>query len=180
MRVILLKPGGVAFLAAGMLILGGLAFAGSRHSPMAVPAKDAAPAGVTVIGAESFGAGTLRPDSAARGGKYVHAGGDYQPLAFASVPPGAAGDSLTVWAHARQTSVQLKGTRADGKQNEYEWNYETPATFRWVRLGRHTRAALGNKVVLIRARDNKNDKDGLDAVLFADDDRLDPNRTTPE
>ena len=93
---------------------------------------------------------------------------------MAYIPTPNTGDAFSVWARVRQTAVQLKGTPG-GLQKEYEWNFDAPKQFRWVRLGRHTRAELGKYVVFIRGNgDNKAGNDGLDAVLLSPDDALNP------
>ena len=177
MRVIL-KPGGLAFLFLGIAILAGLAIVNKRGTNTVA----VAPANAELVAlskptihrveAEDSGRGESRRDTTASGGKYVHVSGNYEPMAY--VPTPTTDDTFSVWARVRQTAVQLKGT-PEGTQKEYAWNFDAPKQFRWVRLGRHTRAELGDSVVFIRGEgDNQAGSDGLDAVLFAPDDAFNP------
>jgi xylan 1,4-beta-xylosidase len=170
---IVLRPGGAAALAAGAGVLSFAAFAAARRdAPAAAPPQ----APVTLVEAEVAPRGEVKADPAASGGKYVRVTGDYQPLIVARVPKGGDGDAFTVWARLRGTAAQLKGTPG-GKQKEYEWSWDRSEEFRWVRLGRHTRAELGDEVLLIRAPGKgEADDDGIDALAFAADDAYDPNR----
>lgn len=131
----------------------------------------------TLLEAENAPQGQIVADANASGGKYVAGGGDYRPLLVAPLPTG--GDTWTVWARVRGTSVQLKGVAGDGKQREFAWAYDKPALWVWETLGRHTRAELGDKVLLIRGP-GAGAGAGLDAVVLAADANFDPRPAFPK
>ncbi len=123
------------------------------------------------VEAETAPRGEVREDKSASGGKYVHVTGEYQPLIFATVPP--QGDAFTIWARLRGISAQLKGT-PKGSQKDYEWSYDKSVDWRWVRLGRHTRAELGDQILLIRGAGSVDENAGIDAVILAPDAAFEP------
>jgi hypothetical protein len=186
MRVII-KPGGLAALVLALGVLAAFAAQGVRHAgpaAVAVPTPDPSPersgaapaaASVRILEAERTPRGEVREDASASGGKYVRVTKDYEPMLFAPVPAGGAeGDAFTVWARIRGVPVQLKGTPG-GRQAEYDWNWDAPKTFRWVRLGRHTRAELGPEFLILRGAGRPTtDGEGIDAVAVSPDDSFDP------
>ncbi|MBC7808967.1 MAG: hypothetical protein H7145_22770, partial [Akkermansiaceae bacterium] len=128
-------------------------------------------AGTSRVEAEAAPRGAVREDKEASGGKYVHVPGDYQPVLTAALPK--TGDAFTVWARVRGTQAQLKGTPG-GVQKEYEWSWDKPDKWKWVRFGRHTRAELGDSIVIIRGSGAVGDSDGVDCLVFATDDGYKP------
>lgn len=125
------------------------------------------------IEAETAPRGEVKTDDAASGKKYVRVSGDYQPLMDAPVPK--TGDTFTIWARLRGTSAQLKGNPG-GAQKEYEWSWDKSADWKWVRFGRHTRAELGDSVLLIRAAGAVGENEGVDCLVFTTDDAFDPGK----
>lgn len=129
-----------------------------------------------LIEAEAAPQGHVAADQNASAGRYVTGGGDYQPVFLAPLP--ARGDVWTVWVRVRGTSVQLKGVATDGKQRELDWAYDKPSLWTWETLGRHTRAELGDRVLVMRGP-GAAEGAGLDAVVLAADAALDPNSAFP-
>ena len=118
-----------------------------------------------VIEAETAAQGTVQPDKAARGGKFVSREGDYQPIFMADLPA-LTGPEITVWVRYRGVGLQLKSIGGDGRQTERQWLYDAPKTFQWRSLGRYKREDIGAKILIIRGPNAANGA-GLDAVCFA-------------
>ncbi len=142
-----------------------------RVAPPVGVVGQATPNQATRVEAEADPRGEVKEDATASGGKYVRVAGEYLPLIFARVPP--SGDAFTVWARLRGTQAQLKGTPG-GVQKEYEWSWDKPADWKWVRFGRHARVELGNEVVIIRGSGAAGAADGMDCLVFAADDAWRP------
>ncbi|MBC8134747.1 MAG: hypothetical protein H8F28_02540 [Fibrella sp.] len=128
--------------------------------------------GVLRVEAEMMPRGEVKNDKDASGGKYVRVSGEYQPILTADVPK-TGGGVFTIWARVRGIQAQLKGTPG-GTQKEYEWSWDKSDTWKWVRFGRHTRAALGENIVIIRGSGAAGENDGLDCLVFAEDDSYKP------
>ena len=177
MRIVL-KPGGYALLLVCLSVLTIMVF-----RPRVSPGQEAAfwrvdPEGrYVVVSASDYARGELRQDGTAFRGQYMHVTGAYEPMLIAPIPDAAAAE-FTVWADLRATDAQLKG-QVKGTQREYEWAMERwnlPQRFHWVRMGRHTRAEMGDSLIVIRGGDKSTSKDeGLSAVLLARDDDFNPN-----
>ncbi len=137
---------------------------GGRVTALAAPT-------FTLMEAEASASGTVKADPDASGGKYVAQEGAYQPLILTTLPP--SGDSFVVWARVRGVAVQLKGIAADGSQHDLNWVWDKPQEWQWVSFGRHTRAEMGAKFLLMRAPDAAPEA-GLDAVVLATEDSFTP------
>ena len=142
--------------------------------PCAVLPARAAPA-YTLVEAETAPSGAVKADPDASGGRYVSQNGAYQPMIVTALP--TEGDAFTIWARVRGVALQLKGIYADGSQHELNWEWDKPAAWKWVSFGRHTRAELGAKLLLMRAPDAASNA-GLDAVVLTADDTWTPDRLT--
>ena len=136
------------------------------------PPSFAAPA-YTLVEAEAVPTGAVKADSGASGGRYVSQDGAYQLMIVTPLP--AEGDAFTVWARVRGVAMQLKGVYADGSQHELNWEWDKPNGWKWVSFGKHTRAELGAKLLLMRAPDAAPNA-GLDAVVITTDDTFTPER----
>lgn len=169
MRFLRTLPGATFFA----LTFSACSFATCCRAYPELPATGAQNTGnaATPIEAEVAPRGPVKDDKDASGGKYVSVMGEYQPLLTADVPK--TGDPFTVWARIRGTQAQLKGTPG-GSQKEYEWSWDKPAEWKWVRFGRHTRAELGDSIVIIRGAGAAGEKDGIDCLVFAADDAFKP------
>jgi Glycosyl hydrolases family 39 len=142
--------------------------------PMA--AAQAAPQ-PSLVEAETAPFGPVITDSSASGGKYVTSQQAYQPLASAPLPPGVD-ESVTVWVRYRGVAVQLKGVAADGSQKELNWLWDKPSTFRWASFGAHSRAELGNKILVIGGPDPLSPS-GVDALVVTTDPDFNPYAAAP-
>ena len=131
----------------------------------------------TLVEASTSPTGQVVSDPEAYGGSYVQQTSAWQPMIVSPVP--ASGDSWVIWARIKDVNVQLKAVAADGTQNALNWEWAQPDDWTWVSLGRHTRAELGPKILLMRGP-NAGQSPGLDAVLFANDDSFDPNVSVPQ
>ena len=138
-----------------------------------MPALAHAAPGYALIEAETAPSGAVKADPDASGGRYVFQDGAYQPMIVTALP--TEGDEFTVWARVRGVALQLKGIYADGSQHELNWEWDKPTQWKWVSFGRHTRAELGAKLLLMRAPDAAPNA-GLDAVVLTTDDTFSPER----
>jgi lysophospholipase L1-like esterase len=132
------------------------------------------PRGVHLFEAESIpGAGdAVRQDASARGGAYATNPRPWNPVVKADIPAELTGQSITVWARVRGGPFQLKGTPG-GKQADLKWHYAKPADWEWVSFGAHSRAQLGDALLIIRA-DKLDDNGGIDALVLASSPAFDP------
>jgi Glycosyl hydrolases family 39 len=144
-------------------------------SPMT--ATQAAPQ-TSLVEAEANPPGQVITDSSASGGKYVTSQQAYQPLASAPLPSGVE-EPIMVWVRYRGVAVQLKGIAADGSQKELNWLWDRPSTFRWASFGSHSRAELGNKILVIGGPDRL-EKAGVDALVLTTDPNFNPYAAAPE
>ncbi len=159
----------------------------TRHSVMAVltlliflpmAAARSAPQTSLSVEAEANPLGPVNPDASASGGKYVTGEKAYHPLVSAPLPSGVE-EPITVWVRYRGVAVQLKGVKADGSQEELNWLWDRPSTFRWASFGAHSRSELGNKILVIAGPDRLA-KSGVDAVVVTADPDFNPNAAPPE
>ncbi len=130
--------------------------------------------GVSRVEAEAAPRGEVKDDKDAGGGKYVRVSGEYQPILGADLPK--TGAAFTIWARLRGTQAQLKGTPG-GTQKEYAWSWDKSEKWKWVRFGRHTRAELGENIMIIRGTGAAGETDGIDCVVFAADEAYTPDGT---
>jgi hypothetical protein len=143
--------------------------------PMA--ASQAAPQN-SLVEAEATPLGPVLTDASASGGKYVSSEKAYQPLTSAPLPSGVE-EPVIVWVRYQGVAVQLKGIAADGSQKELNWLWEKPSTFQWASFGAHSRAELGNKILVIGGP-NQLEKSGVDTLVVTSDPDFNPNTAAPE
>jgi Glycosyl hydrolases family 39 len=139
-------------------------------------AAQAAPQ-TSLVEAETTPPGPVINDSSASGGKYVASQQAYQPLAFAPLPSGVE-EPVTVWVRYRGVAVQLKGMAADGSQKDLNWLWDRPSAFRWASFGAHSRAELGNKILVIGGPDRL-EPAGVDALVVTTDPNFNPDAAEP-
>jgi Glycosyl hydrolases family 39 len=132
----------------------------------------------SLVEAEVNPLGAVITDSSASGGKYVTSEKAYQPLVSAPLLSGIE-EPVTVWVRYRGVSVQLKGISANGSQRELNWIWDRPSIFRWASFGAHSRAELGNKILVIGAPDRL-EKSGVDALVVTSDPDFNPEAPAPE
>ena len=118
------------------------------------------PQGV-LVEAESSAAGEIIEDATASGGKAVTRQGDWQPLVALPVP---GGDNFKIWVRHKGGPFALKST-TDGKTQD-NWKWDKPTEWKWTNAGNFSRAALGEKLVIIRNNDKANTLI-IDVVVFA-------------
>jgi hypothetical protein len=111
----------------------------------------------------------IKEDAQALGGEYVMNKQAYNPVVFMNTPQGA---ELTIWAHVRGSSFQLKAV-IDGKQQELDWVWGTAGQFTWKKFGSYPRAKIGDQFVIIRG-DKADATDGIDSILISPNPSYDP------
>lgn len=116
-------------------------------------------------------------DDDALGGEYVFHMSEYHPLFFSSMDV-VDGDPVIVWARLRGMGVQAKAIRGDS-QEELNWNWESPASWKWVKLGEYARETMGDGILLIRGP-NASEGAGLDAVILTSDGNFLPDNLSSE
>jgi xylan 1,4-beta-xylosidase len=110
-------------------------------------------------------------DAAASGGKAVSMAREWQPLLAATLPE--KGDEWTLWMHHKNGPLLAKTATKDG-QKDLKWIWDKPAGWKWTKLGRFNRAALGERVLIIRGGKQDGPDAILDCIAFIDDDAAVP------
>jgi hypothetical protein len=132
----------------------------------------------SLVEAEATPSGLVITDSSASGGKYVTNEKAYQPLVYAPLLSGVE-EPIMVWVRYRGVAVQLKGIAVDGSQKKLNWLWDRPSTFQWASFGAHSRAELGNKILVIGGPDRL-EKSGVDALVVTTDPDFNPYVAEPE
>ncbi len=110
-------------------------------------------------------------DDPALGGEFVTHKEAYNPI-FSSNLSEVGGDPIIVWARVKGMAIQLKGVTGES-QKEFEWNWDASDTWKWVRVGQHTREEFGDGILIIRGPDAAEGA-GLDAVILTSEPSIDP------
>ncbi len=110
-------------------------------------------------------------DPKAFGGKAVTSKKSWQPIFMTDVPSG--GKQFTLWIRHRGGAICLKSMTA-GRQKDFGWIWSCPKDWAWTNAGRFDRAALGEKILLLRNSEGSKPDSEVDCVVFSPDPKARP------
>ena len=147
-----------------------------------------APPGILIEAEDLEGASTYAKVieiAEASAGRAVTSHEDWHPLFRHQLEPGDLPERVTVYVRRQHGPIQLKA-RVAGRTDELKWDWDKPREWTWTSLGTYDRAALGERIEIIRGRGGQ--APVIDAVVLADGGAAaggnaqapDPNLNAPE
>ncbi|MGF1529984.1 MAG: hypothetical protein ACFCU4_01330 [Puniceicoccaceae bacterium] len=103
-------------------------------------------------------------DGGASSGAYLHNPRVYHPLLIHPVPDSR--DPFDLWVRVRGQAVQLKGIQAGGAQKEFNWLFDSPPQWTWLRFGSFSRSDLGEQILILSGPGAEDSRSGIDAIAF--------------